>query len=123
MGDTSEAPRGLVGVGGSAGGVPAITELVANLPYDLPFAVMVVVHMPAAAPSVLARIVNRAGPLPAVTASSPAPRRKYAHRVVLADGPPHIEVCSIATMPGAAIAAMHNDKPLTTVLRTEVAPG
>lgn len=61
--------RGVVAVGASAGGVEALTQMAAKLPADLPFALVVVLHMPPGVPSVLARILDRAGPLPAVTAT------------------------------------------------------
>jgi two-component system chemotaxis response regulator CheB len=67
MTDSDEAP-GVVAVGASAGGVEALTRLTAGLTPDLPYAVVVVLHMPADAPSVLARILARAGPLPATPA-------------------------------------------------------
>lgn len=60
--------HGVVAVGASAGGVEALKEMAAGLPPDLPYAVLVALHMPAAAPSVLASIIDRSGPLPAVTA-------------------------------------------------------
>lgn len=46
---------GVVAVGASAGGVEALTRLPAGLTPDLPYAVLIV----------LARILSRAGPLPA----------------------------------------------------------
>jgi two-component system chemotaxis response regulator CheB len=64
-----ETARNVVALGASAGGVEALTQLVAGLPPDLPYAVLVALHMPAGAPSVLARIMDRSGPLPAVTAT------------------------------------------------------
>jgi two-component system chemotaxis response regulator CheB len=68
--ETSESsrPRGVVAVGGSAGAVEALIQLAAGLPTDLPSAVLVVIHMPTGALSVLATILDRSGPLPATTA-------------------------------------------------------
>lgn len=52
-------------IGASSGGVEATAWLVGGLPADLPAAVFVVVHIPEAAPSMLPRILDRAGPLSA----------------------------------------------------------
>ncbi|OBH18387.1 chemotaxis protein CheB [Mycolicibacter terrae] len=69
MADTP-GPVNVVGVGASAGGVEALKRMVAGLPATLPYAVLVVLHIPARAPSVLARILDRHGPLPASTGTS-----------------------------------------------------
>jgi two-component system chemotaxis response regulator CheB len=71
----SDELRGVVAIGASAGGVEALSRLAAGLSVDVPFAYLIVLHVPAGAPSVLARIVDRAGPLPAVGAEDGAPLR------------------------------------------------
>jgi two-component system chemotaxis response regulator CheB len=56
----------IIVIGGSAGGVDALRTLVAGLPKGFPAALFVVVHVPPHGPSVLPRILSRAGPLPAI---------------------------------------------------------
>ena len=101
MGLLAAPASGVVGIGASAGGVEALTELAAGMPTDLPFAVLVVIHMNRHAPSLLAQIIDRNGPLPAVAAVDGAvleAGRIYAavpdhdllasdHRVALSDNP------------------------------------
>lgn len=91
----------VVAVGASAGGVEALTHFAAGLPPNLPYALLVALHMPAGAPSVLARILDRNGPLPARQATDGAsleagtiyvsvPNRHllvHDSRVVLSEGP------------------------------------
>ncbi|MCK8614697.1 chemotaxis protein CheB [Gordonia sp. C13] len=62
------AQQQVVAIGASAGGVEALSSLVAALPEDFPQAVLVVLHMPVGISSALPSILDRAGPLPAVAA-------------------------------------------------------
>ena len=55
-------------IGASAGGVEAVSRLVALLPKDFPAAVFVVLHFPERSTSVLPGILSRNGPLSAVHA-------------------------------------------------------
>jgi two-component system chemotaxis response regulator CheB len=67
---------GVLAVGGSAGSVEALVELVARLPVDLPAAVLVTVHIGGHSRSSLPRILTRSGPLPAVHARHGEPLRR-----------------------------------------------
>lgn len=58
------ATRDIIVVGASAGGVEALSTLVAALPADLPAAVFIVLHIAADAPSLLPRILAREARLP-----------------------------------------------------------
>ncbi|MCE3555378.1 chemotaxis protein CheB [Pseudonocardia sp. RS11V-5] len=87
----------LVVIGASAGGVEALRTMVAGLPLGLPAAVVVVLHIPSDAPSALAAILGRAGPLPAVTVRHGMRLERghiYAapadHHVLVADGHLHL---------------------------------
>jgi len=51
--------RDTIVIGASAGGVQALSELVAALPGDLPAAVFIVLHIPPNAPSLLPTILAR----------------------------------------------------------------
>ena len=60
--------RDIVVIGASAGGIQALTTLVAGLPRDFPASLLVVVHIPPYSISRLPEILSRSGPLPATHA-------------------------------------------------------
>ena len=60
--------RDIVVIGASAGGIPALTTLMASLPKNFLAALLVVVHIPPHATSRLPEILSRAGPLQATHA-------------------------------------------------------
>src|SRR5262249_56463658 len=82
--------RDIIVVGASAGGVEALSRLVAGLPADLPAAVFVVLHIPAGAPNLLAEILSRDGPLPASEARHGEPIR--AGRIYVAPPDFHMQL-------------------------------
>jgi two-component system chemotaxis response regulator CheB len=100
MADIQQQPV-VVAIGASAGGVEALTEVVAGLPPDLACSVLVTLHLPAGALSDLAHILDRSGPLPARPAVDGAPLEPGTitvavpnrhltvqdHRIVLSDEP------------------------------------
>jgi two-component system chemotaxis response regulator CheB len=66
-------PRDVLVIGGSAGGLEALTRLVADLPADLPACVLVTIHVGERTPSRLPHILTRSGPMTAVHAESGMP--------------------------------------------------
>ena len=81
--------RDVVVIGGSAGSVEALTRIVAALPADLAAAVLVVVHFPPQATSVLPQILSRAGRLRAAHAIDGEPLQRG--RIYV--GPPDWHLC------------------------------
>ncbi len=67
--------RDIVVVGASAGGVPALQQFAASLPPGLEVAVLVVLHLPVYAKTVLHTILDRAGPFGATLAQDGEPIR------------------------------------------------
>jgi len=65
--------RDLVVAGASAGGVEALRSLAASLPADFPAAILVTMHLSPGVHSALPQILDRAGPLPAMSAVHGAP--------------------------------------------------
>jgi two-component system chemotaxis response regulator CheB len=55
----------IITIGASAGGVEAVSQIIAHLPADFPGAVFVAMHFPVYSTSVLPRILERVGSLPA----------------------------------------------------------
>ena len=60
--------RRLVVIGASSGGIDAVRSIAQNLPRDFAAAICVVIHVAPESPSLLPEIIDRAGPLVALTA-------------------------------------------------------
>jgi len=70
------ATRDTIVIGASAGGVQALSALVADLPGDLPAAVFIILHLSANAPSLLPTILGRESKLPVAHAVNGEPIRR-----------------------------------------------
>src|SRR5262245_14598543 len=68
MAKTTAAPRDIIVIGGSSGGIEALRTLVRGLAPDLPASVFAVLHM--GANSHLARVLAKDSPLPVIPAAS-----------------------------------------------------
>ncbi|HEX8911955.1 MAG TPA: chemotaxis protein CheB [Humisphaera sp.] len=68
-------PFAVVVVGGSAGSIPVLQQLLGGLTADVPAAVLIVVHQAQSSPGALPAILSRAGPLPAKHAEDGEPLR------------------------------------------------
>jgi two-component system chemotaxis response regulator CheB len=67
------AKRDIVVVGASAGGLDAVRRMIANIPPDIPAAMLLVVHTYNMGPSLMPEILSRVGTLPASHAEDGAP--------------------------------------------------
>lgn len=85
IGDGDAAPSVAVAVAASAGGVEALTDFVSGLPADFGGAVLALLHMPPAGPSVLAGILARSSRLP-VSWAEDGMHLKSGHIVVATPG-------------------------------------
>jgi two-component system chemotaxis response regulator CheB len=84
------APRRLIVIGASAGGVEALTKLVHDMRSDIPAALFITLHFPSTATSALARILKRAGSLTPVQASDGLAIEE--HRIYIAPPDHHLLV-------------------------------
>ena len=65
--------RNIIVIGASAGGVSALQNLFAQMPSRLDASFFVVLHIPPTSPSILASLINNAGPLTVKAAADQAP--------------------------------------------------
>lgn len=66
--DSAPAPKQVVGIAGSAGGLPALSTILAHLPASFPCPVLVMLHVEANHPSLLTEVLARCTPLQVVKA-------------------------------------------------------
>ncbi|RIY13313.1 chemotaxis protein CheB [Hymenobacter rubripertinctus] len=90
-------PRGIVVIGGSTGGAPAVERILTMLPANFPWAVLVAVHLPVHFTGSLVDRLRRATTLPVAAASSGA--RLEAGRVLVAPGGHNLVVRPVAEGP------------------------
>jgi two-component system chemotaxis response regulator CheB len=98
------APLGVVVIGASTGGPPALAELLGQLPDDFPAAVFVVQHLPAQMSAALAEHLQRVTPLRVSVAR--AHDAVEAGVVLVAPGGMHLEIT-----PSAQIKLVPNWEP------------
>jgi two-component system chemotaxis response regulator CheB len=67
------ANHDIIVIGASAGGIETLCRLQQQLPADLPAAIFIVQHLSPRSPGMLTGILDRAGPLPVVTAEDAMP--------------------------------------------------
>jgi two-component system, chemotaxis family, protein-glutamate methylesterase/glutaminase len=108
----------LVAIAASAGGIEALRGFIATLPVDLPAAVLVVMHVSPAGPSVLPRILGRAGRLPA---RHPLDGEKVEHAVIYVAPPDRHMVIGEGAIYLLADARVNGHRPSADVLFDSVA--
>jgi two-component system chemotaxis response regulator CheB len=79
-------PRNIVVIGASAGGVDALQRLCRQLPGDFPGTIFVAQHLSPSARSMLPQLLDRAGPLPAL---SPGDGHRFAPGHIYVAAPDH----------------------------------
>jgi two-component system, chemotaxis family, protein-glutamate methylesterase/glutaminase len=139
--DTDDPDRGplgrVVGIGASAGGVEALMRLFGMLDGDLPAAVLVVLHVPAAGHSLLAPILDRRTALDARVAKDGevlTPGRVYvappdrhlvvaAGRIRLERGPKEHAVRPAVDPMLRSLAAAYGDRAVAVVLSGALGDG
>jgi len=77
-----DAAFDVVGIAASAGGIPAIRQILAALPHEFPAAIVVQMHMSPQSPSILADVLAYQSVLPVVWAEHGAPLRPSCVMVV-----------------------------------------
>lgn len=95
--------RGVIVIGSSTGGPPALREVISHLPADLGLPVVVVQHMPAGFTRSMAERLNSASPLRVVEAEAGA--RLEAGTVLIAPGGQHL------TIDAQRVVVLNGDPP------------
>ncbi|WP_139922713.1 chemotaxis protein CheB [Hymenobacter sp. DG01] len=90
-------PQGVIVIGGSTGGAPAVEAVLRGLPPDFPWAVLVAVHLPELFTDTLVERLRRASSLPVAAASSGQLLR--AGHVLVAPGGRNLAVRAVADSP------------------------
>ncbi|RPD48518.1 hypothetical protein DNI29_07840 [Hymenobacter sediminis] len=90
-------PRGVVVIGGSTGGAPAVEAVLRDLPKDFPWAVVVAVHLPELFTDTLVERLRKVSALPVMAAT--AGSRLEAGRVLVAPGGRNLVVQPVAATP------------------------
>lgn len=115
--DARSAPPA-VAVAASAGGVEALCAFSASLPADFSAAVLVVLHIPPTGPSVLPKILTRAGKLPA---RHPTDGEPLVPGVILVAPPDRHMAVSGSRVRLVAAARENGHRPAADVLMRSVA--